>query len=166
MLKFQIEQIALFPGLGTNKAFLLLKDLGLDDWVYDTVTAAGQVFGSDGKNEADLAFNYQSGSDKPLELEVLHYSKGHNWMDESIAKGTVSGVGAVSHLGMHVTREQLDEFAAVMQKHGIRIAQEVFTNGHTNPAIKDSRRYNYVIYDTRKILGVDLKFIVRLPYPA
>jgi hypothetical protein len=34
---------------------------------------------------------------------------------------------------------------------------------HTNPVIKDSRRYTYVIFNTRDILGVDLKFIVRRP---
>ena len=42
------------------------------------------------------------------------------------------------------------------------MAQEVFTESHTNPVIAGKRSYNYVIFDTREILGVDLKFIVRI----
>jgi hypothetical protein len=34
-------------------------------------------------------------------------------------------------------------------------------NSHTNPVISGKRWYNYVIFDTKEILGVDLKFIVR-----
>jgi hypothetical protein len=41
------------------------------------------------------------------------------------------------------------------------VAQRMVTTFHTNPAITD-RRYEYVIYDTRGALGVDLKYIKRL----
>jgi hypothetical protein len=41
------------------------------------------------------------------------------------------------------------------------VAQEVLTQSHTNPVISGKRWYNYVIFDTKDILGVDLKFIVR-----
>ena len=175
MPQFKIEQVALYP-VNPVKARSLLSDLGLSSWVHDTVVAAGEVFGEAVENEANLSFNYQAGNGefvkeadglelapagfKPLELEVLHYAEGPNWMDHRVSHHD----SAVSHLGMHVTEEQLQEFDAVFRSHDIGIAQRVVTQSHTNEAIKDSRRYKYVIYDTHSIIGVDLKFIVRLPY--
>lgn len=155
---FKIEQIALCPANPTL-ARRLLEDLGLTEWFADNVHAKGVVRGATGENHALLQFNYQagngsdSGAGKPLELEVLHYTNGNNWM-------TKNGP-SVSHLGMHVTAEQLEEFRAYFYHNGIGIAQEVNTLAHTNPVIKDTRRYQYAIFDTKDILGVDLKFIVR-----
>jgi hypothetical protein len=166
MPQFKIEQVALYP-VNPLAARLLLSNLGLSHWIHDTVVAAGEVFGEAGENTAHLSFNYQSGNGsdkeagKPLELEVLHYADGPNWVDHQLEGATES---TVSHLGMHVTEDQLQEFDAVFRKHNISIAQRVHTQSHTNEAIKDSRRYKYVIYNTRSIIGVDLKFIVRLPY--
>lgn len=157
--KFQIQQIAL-NAPGSQTAIDLLTDLGLTEWVNDTVKAQGYVFGKTGANVANLNFNYQAGdgndvqASKALELEVLEYTQGANWLDERPTN--------VSHLGMHVTNEQLLAYRAYFGSKGIGVAQEVMTNEHTNEAIKDSRRYNYVIFDTYEILGVDLKFIVRL----
>jgi hypothetical protein len=68
----------------------------------------------------------------------------------------------VSHLGMHCTAEELDAFRRKFADMGIRVAQEVFTESHTNPfLLEQKRKYQYVIFDTRDILGADLKFIVR-----
>ncbi|USN16398.1 hypothetical protein PLUTO_00820 [Luteibacter phage vB_LflM-Pluto] len=164
-LQFKVEQIAIAPP-SSERAIALLEKLGLTEWYRDHVVASGEVGGSPGNNEADLAFNYQTdrnfigGSPKnagcttPLEFEVLEYTNGDFW--------TVAFEPSVSHLGMHVTHEQLAEFRAFFESEDIGVAQEVTTSSHTNPAIADSRRYNYVIFATREILGVDLKFIVRL----
>ena len=154
-MKFFIEQIALCPP-NPASAINFLKQLGLDNWVKDHVVAGGKVFGEPGKNEADLAFNYENTrpENKPLELEVLHYTSGPNWM--------AGRPPMVSHLGMHCTAEELDEFRRKFSDMGIRVAQEVFTESHTNPYLLEvKRKYQYVIFDTRDILGVDLKFIVR-----
>ena len=154
-MKFFIEQIALCPP-NPAAAINLLKQLGLDEWVKDHVVAGGKVYGEPGKNEADLAFNYESTrpEGKPLELEVLHYTTGPNWM--------AGRPPMVSHLGMHCTAEELDKFRRKFADMGIRVAQEVFTESHTNPfLLEQKRKYQYVIFDTRDILGVDLKFIVR-----
>lgn len=154
-MKFFIEQIALCPP-NPAAAINLLKQLGLDDWVHDHVIAGGKVFGETGKNEADLAFNYQNTrpENKPLELEVLHYTSGPNWM--------AGRPPMVSHLGMHCTAEELDTFRRKFANMGIKVAQEVFTESHTNPYLLEvKRKYQYVIFDTRDILGTDLKFIVR-----
>lgn len=154
-MRFFIEQIALCPR-DPERAVQFLKDVGLKDWVQDHVVAGGKVFGAPCKNEADLAFNYQSTrpDGKPLELEVLHYTSGFNWM--------AGRPPMVSHLGMHCTAEELEEFRRKFTEAEIRVAQEVFTESHTNPYLLEvKRKYQYVIFDTREILGVDLKFIVR-----
>lgn len=164
MSRFFIEQIALYPP-NPAKAIALLTALGLDEWSKDLVVARGEVFGSEVEtNVAALAFNYQatwfneeapaSTVPKPLELEVLHYEAGRNWMREYEP--------SVSHLGMHCTSVELHEWRRRFEKLGIGVAQEVFTQSHSNPAIAGKRWYQYVIFDTRRILGVDLKFIVRM----
>jgi hypothetical protein len=68
----------------------------------------------------------------------------------------------VSHLGVHCTSEELGEFRRKFADMEIRVAQEVFTQSHTNPfLVEQKRKYQYVIFDTYDVLGVDLKFIVR-----
>jgi len=155
-MKFTIEQIALCPKNPAN-AIVFLQELGAVDWSHDHVAASGNVFGLADKNEADLAFNYDM-LNSARELEVLHYTDGSNWMN---AHGP-----SVSHLGMHVTAEELIKWRAWFAERRILVAQEVMTESHTNPVIAGKRTYNYVIFDTRDILGVDLKFIVRIDTPA
>ncbi len=158
-MKFFIEQIALCPP-NPEKAIALLSEIGLDTWITDHVSAGGRVFGQVGGNEADLAFNYQNTRDggKPIELEVLHYTSGPNWM--------AGRPPMASHLGMHCNAEELETFRRKFQAMGIGVAQEVFTHSHTNPyLIETGRKYQYVIFDTRDILGIDLKFILRREKP-
>lgn len=161
-VKFQIEQVALYPR-DPKAARELLVALGLTDWVEDHVAAEGSIMQLDlstltkkiehnESNEADLAFNYQAFAGK--ELEILHYTSGRNWMQMHYKN-------SVSHFGMHCTSTELAQWREFFAARGIGIAQEVMTKSHTNPAIKDKRVYNYVIFDTHHILGVDLKFIVR-----
>lgn len=164
--RFQIQQIALVTS-STEAAKLLLSELGLSEWISDTVVAKGQVFGAEGENTANLHFNYQAGdgnddtASKPLELEILDYTSGPNWMSHNV-RCEAAAENSVSHLGMHVTAEELLQYREFFKARDIAVAQEVLTQSHTNSYIADSRRYNYVIFDTRDIIGVDLKFIVRL----
>lgn len=164
MPKFVLEQIAIVPN-DRAKAIELLKAIGLTEWANDLVVANGDVFGvKDCTNVADLAFNYQTAdgasglrSDKPLEFEVLDYRTGENWMQ--------GREGSASHLGMHCTEVELHDWRRFFTARGIRVAQEVNTLSHTNPNIAGKRWYKYVIFDTRSILGIDLKFIVRKEQP-
>lgn len=154
-MKFIVEQIAICP-TNPTLAKSLLTALGAQRWAEDHVVALGEVFGVEGRNEADLSFNYDLGvQHKPLEFEVLNYTSGPNWMNESTRRNSVS------HLGMHCSAEELVRWREFFATFGIAVAQEVMTESHTNPAIKDQRWYNYVIFDTKDILGVDLKLIVR-----
>ena len=164
MPKFRIEQLALYPP-DPAAAIALLTAMGAGDWAHDHVVAQGRVFGEPGVNEADLAFNYGAFAGK--ELEVLHYTDGPNWVNESRLVGTAHNLlpCTVSHIGMHCSAEELTEWRNFFSARGIGVAQEVNTLNHTNPVIAGQRWYNYVIFDTRAILGVDVKFIVRKDHP-
>ncbi len=155
MRKFEIDQVAICP-TNPQAAIELLSALGALDWARDHVVAFGEVFGMPTASEADLAFNYSMDDcAKPMEFEVLHYTEGSNWMDTDARRNSVS------HLGMHCTEEELEEYKTFFYSRKIRIAQEVDTVSHTNPVIDGKRLYHYCIFDTKHILGTDLKFIVR-----
>jgi hypothetical protein len=158
-MKFKIEQVAICPK-DPAAAIELLTALGAEEWAHDHVVALGTVYGDQGGNEANLAFNYTMGNQdtvvvKPLEFEVLHYTTPDNWMNHDERRNSVS------HLGMHCTEKELEEFKLFFFSRSIHIAQEVQTQSHTNPVIDGKRLYHYCIFDTKDILGVDLKFIVR-----
>jgi hypothetical protein len=164
MMKFFIEQIALCP-TDPERAKALLTDMGALAWALDHVEGSGTVFGFSTCNEADLAFNYELGPTKPLEVEVLHYTAGVNWMMDPDRQNSVS------HLGMHCTFAELEEWKTFFSDRHIYIVQSLTTLQHSNPVIAGHRRYEYTIFQTKDILGVDLKFIVRLnqdgsPYDA
>lgn len=173
-MKFRIEQLAIYPR-STKAAMELLCAMGLVEWSHDTVQATGEVFGIGGTNTANLAFNYQADRNnneppyqsfgaafKPLEFEVLEYMVGNNWIDDRPADTEVlRDVSVVSHLGMHCSDEELVAWKSFFQERNIRVAQEVQTHSHTNPVINGKRQYTYCIFDTRHILGFDVKLIVR-----
>lgn len=152
-MRLTIEQLALYPP-DPVRAKELLGKMGLTEWVEDQVMAEGFVFNKPASNIARLSFNYQA-APRQLELEVLNYRGGDNWMVNHT-------MPTVSHVGMHCSAEELVEWRAFFKTENVPVVQEVITVSHTNPAIAGLRRYNYVIFGTRYILGVDIKFIVRL----
>lgn len=167
-LKFKIEQIAIAPR-NPNEARKLLEDMGLKDWVEDNVSATGYVFGRPGKNSAELQFNYTAFEGK--EFEILKYQIGKNWLDQADNKDYRNDTPAsphrnaskFSHIGMHCSPEELTQWRLFFAQREIRVAQEVVTTDHTNPFLKENgRKYNYVIFDTLDVLGVYVKFIVRI----
>jgi hypothetical protein len=153
-MKFKIEQLALNP-VDSPVAAELLDMMGMKEWIHDAASAKGFVYGEPGESVAQLSFNYDS---PPLELEVIRYKEGRNWLQ---AHNEVPPRSVASHIGMHCSNEELDQWRENFAELGIRVAQEVMTTGHTNPGVGD-RRWKYVIFDTRDILGIDVKFIVRM----
>jgi hypothetical protein len=149
----QVDQVAICTKDPAFAIGLLNEIFGSDEWHKDRVVASGEVFGQPAINEAHLAFNYQL-MKGGIEFEVLHYKAGDNWVQNLNP--------CVSHLGVHV--EQLGPVRERLMKMGLDIIQEVATESHTNPAIKDNRRYLYTIFATRAYLGFDLKLIQRMPY--
>lgn len=158
-MKFVIEQVAFCP-LRNMQAIELLTAMGIAPWVHDTVRAEGKVWDDLAWNEAELSFAYQqpeAASHPALEIEVLHYTRGANWM--------TSHGPSISHIGMHCSEDDLNEWKEFFGARGIPIAQELKTLSHANPVIAGKRWYHYCIFATRPILGVDVKFIVRREQP-
>ena len=160
-MKFIPEQLALCPP-DPAAAIELLIAMGMQDWVRDIVVARGTV----GKglpynreplveNVAHLAFNYPVGAMK--ELEILHYSAGPNWM--------ANEAPSASHLGMHCTEPEAENWRKFFDRRGIKVVQEVNTLTHSNPEIAGKRWYHYIIFHARPILGIDIKLIVRKAAP-
>lgn len=154
-MKFKIEQLALNPA-DAGDAFRLMNLLGLTDWSHDMASAAGAVFGKSGSNVASLSFNHET---EKLELEILNYREGENWL---AAPNNNNDLSIASHIGMHCSAEELEQWRAKFTAFGVKVAQEVVTTNHTNPNVPEGRRYKYVIFDTRDIIGLDVKFIVRM----
>lgn len=162
-MNFKIEQVALYPE-NSEAAIELLTAMGSGEWAKDHVVANGRVFNKPARSEADLAFAYDMGvENKHLELEVLDYTAGQNWMDDNPIR--TPWAGRVSHIGMHCTEEELEKWRDFFAHRFIPVAQEVCTESHTNPYISGKRWYKYVIFNTYPILGVDVKFIVRSEQP-
>lgn len=151
-MRFFIEQVAICPA-DPVAAKKLLEDIAGVEWAEDHVVAEGKVYGAPARNEANLSFTYSILQGK--EFEVLDYTDGPNWIGEG------SKYNSVSHFGMHCSEMELGMWRDFFSARGIGIAQEVHTLSHTNPVIAGKRTYQYVIFNTRHILGVDLKFIVR-----
>ena len=134
--------------------------LGVDEWHEDLVVAEGQVHPHQRpldkhKNKAELNFNYQLGQ---FEFELIHYKAGRNWLQDINTQED----NFLSHLGFHIDDPKRFEAVYKELKEHFNIAQEVVTESHTNEAIKDERRYRYVIFNSRNMLGFDLKIIQRL----
>lgn len=153
-MKFHADQIALCPR-DPKAAARLLMDMGVTNWTVDRVIARGTVNDEKGViNVADLAFNYDTISHN--ELELLHYVEGKNWMNDPVR------ANSVSHLGSHCTESELELWKVFFAERNVGVVQEVITESHTNPAIAGKRKYKYAIFDTKAILGVDIKMIVRI----
>ena len=154
--KIKIDQIAIATKDAT-KLKELFKLFGLSDWKEDNVLAKGTVRGVDGENKALLNFNYSMG----IEFEILEYQEGLCWHDE--LRQTIFGKdNFISHLGAHTDEETLQEAIQFMASQGIEIAQEVYTISHTNEyLVNNKRKYHYVIFNSYKVFGFDLKLIVR-----
>lgn len=157
-MQFTIEQIAFAPK-NSQAARALLEDMGLTKWIEDEVTAQGQVYDrTNVTNVAHLQFNYQAEPVDALELELLDYLEGDNWLRDFDGRMT-----RVSHIGMHCSADELEDWRKFFANRGIQVVQEVETKKHTNAYLLEQKRhYHYVIFGTHHILGVDTKFIVRI----
>lgn len=162
----RIEQVAMYtPSIASAKADY--ARLGLTNWVDDTVTGMARVQDPNqpigtmefGPNMAQLAFNYDLG----FELELITYLSGPNWHR---AAGRIDYFGEcennfASHMSWHV--EDIEAASEPILAAGFPLAQTVTTIAHTNPYLmKNWRKFKYAVFDTRSLLGWDIKLIQRI----
>jgi len=126
-----------------------LKKFGATEWSEDHVVASGFVYGEPAMNAAHLFFNYQFG----VELELLCYTEGPNWLSRKLHPGAMI---VPSHIGVHVDAK------AMKIESELKIVQEVYTITHTNPVIAGKRTYHYKIFGTDGHVPFDIKLIERM----
>lgn len=164
-LPIKFEQLAFCTSNPQTLIDNLNVQLGLDGsgWTHDEVITRGVVNGRDQSyTKANLFFHYGAG----IELEVLEYVSGHNWLKDKNKLDIPNNFAfspKPSHIGMHVDEKQMEEWKDRMAFYGIEIAQEVFTINHTNNfLVETGRKYHYVIFNTEASLGFDFKLIRRI----
>ena len=82
--------------------------------------------------------------------------------DPVAAKNLLSEIGATEWSEDHVVASGNVFGQRGTNEANLSFNYDIFSESHTNPVIAGKRSYNYVIFDTKDILGVDLKFIVRI----
>lgn len=159
MIPLKIDQVAIAVPDVSSAIRQISHLFGESEWHRDVVVTTGTVDGQEAKETvAELAFNYDL--IPGVEVELIHYLSGKNWHDYRFQR--VSEQPFLSHLGMHIDdQHEFNNVRAVALALGFPEIQHVNTLSHTNPAIKDSRRYEYVIFDTHRLLGFDFKIIRR-----
>lgn len=165
-LVFKPTQVAIgvvnLRALRDIKALINLIVPSSEPWTEDEATAKGFVRTAEGHIYKDVlnvgSLHYKYDMIPGIELELLCYTSGANFLQGRFKDSTA----VLSHLGMHVTKDEMKQWRDWAIASKINIAQEVQTLKHTNPKIKDIRRYKYMILDTYKLLGFDLKFIERI----
>lgn len=130
---FLITRIALQPP-NAAAARKLLAQLGLTDWFKE----ASNEFGK---------------KPETLELEIID--------DDKSGMLTTSRKGMKYSLGMYCTADELEAFSKTLAALNIKTLQEAFIDRHAVPYLLETKRnHQYIIFDTRKVLGINLKFIV------
>lgn len=156
----KFDQIAFYSRNLPRTRALLKVLFGLDQWVSDIVTGEGLVWGRKVTGlKGELCFNYQTG----VELELLCYPEGQGW---HASRGPLKDLFSsksifLSHVGVHVA--DMAKARLPYELKGWYVAQEIWTTHHTNPyLVENGRTYHYVVFDSRDIIGVDLKLIERI----
>lgn len=103
--------------------------------------------------EAVMLFNYDI---MPMEFEALHYrGLGHRY--------ATAQEPLLSHFSVYT--EDLEKEAAILSDAlGYGPYYKFTTEGHTNPRVKGKKRFTETIFDTRSLIGADLKFIQKVPW--
>ena len=151
-LKF--HQVAIYTD-NVMRDITMWKDMGYEEWSYDTAKLVGKDRGVPTIKQATMAFNYDI---LPLELEYVSYNGPRNREDER------TGFDAfLSHCStiVHDVEEKMLE---LKQKHGLEPYHQFVTQDHTNPNVQGIKRFKEAIYDTRHLLGFDIKLIQRVPW--
>lgn len=114
--------------------------------------------------QAHMFFNYTV---MPMEFEVLHYSAGDHRYSKAAQAAAAESAAApnpfLSHFSVYTENleREAGELANVL---GFGPYYKFTTEGHTNPRVKGKKRFTETIFDTRGLIGADLKFIQKVAW--
>jgi hypothetical protein len=170
---YQFHQVAIYVPDGIDEAVAAWKNLGYNDWIEDHADLVGTLSDSfvstgdpfitttrrpprDVVTHAHMAFNYDI---MPMELEFLHYKGESRW------QGT-EGRGMspfISHMSTYVDDVVMESrvLAAFLKRQPFH---RFITKNHSNPGVKGKKRFIESIFDTRSLLGYDLKMIQKVDW--
>ena len=157
LLQYQFHQVAIFcPDHGAKDAMDLYKTFGFKRWIEDSAELKGFLHGDPVVTKARMYFGY---SVIGGELEFLEY-EGPSRHQGSEGRGRSP---YISHMSAYVddVRTTVSDVYIVTG----RVPYHRFiTQNHTNPAVAGKKRFIEAIYDTRELIGYDLKFIQKVPH--
>ena len=154
VLKF--HQVAIYTRDITTSV-MWWEEMGYKGWVFDSATLTGverPERGADYRQASKvghMAFNYDV---LPCELEYVWYDSPtrHPFDDRD---GTDP---FISHMSTYVA-DIKDEISRLYVDQAIQPYHRFHTSEHHNPGLPEGTYFEEAIYDTRHILGFDLKLI-------
>lgn len=160
---FKFHQVAMYCPDGVGEAVKSYRSIGYDEWSHDMASLRGllKVDGSWNEIEttAQMAFNYQA---LPMELEFLKYHGGQHRHRE---RERLSAIPFISHMSVHVASVK-DQMELMKSVYGMEPYHVFVTDEHTNQAVRNHKRFIECIFDTRDVLGYDVKCIERIAWDS
>jgi hypothetical protein len=159
-LEYQFHQVAMYyPHIEQVEDVVAMWQRMGHDYAEDNAALRGAKVNKatgeweDSVVQAKMLFNYTI---MPMEFEVLHYSAGpHRYVGEQSP--------LLSHFSVYT--ENLEREAGLLADAlGFGPYYRFTTEGHTNPRVKGKKRFTETIFDTRSLIGADLKFIQKVAW--
>ena len=152
---YQFHQVAIFTD-DQGAALWQYYKLGYERWIHDTAELKGLLHGEEVITKADMAFNYDI---MPMELEFLTYHGPNRHAQE----GRTGRIPFISHMSVYVDDVRA-EASQLYTNHEMLPYHRFITQNHSNPNVIGKKRFIECIYDTRVLLGYDLKLIQKVAW--
>lgn len=160
---YQFHQVAMYTK-EPQKAMGYWRSRGHHKWIEDHATLRGYITDPNtgvvyqSSVQAEMWFNYTV---QPMELEFLTYHMGTS--RHSLAGNDRPSAPFISHMSVYV-----DDIMREILEHEIAFGylpyHRFVTTGHSNPGVQNKKRFIEAIYDTKGLLGYDVKLIQKVPW--
>lgn len=152
LLKF--HQVAIYHAW-PEKAVEDWTGMGYSKWIHDSATLTGTEWFEQSSKIGYMWFNYDI---LPMELEYVRYDSPTRHSGDERTGDTPF----ISHMSTYV--DDVDATVhRINQEHDWLPYHQFLTGEHRNPAvIERGLRFKEAIYDTRGLLGFDIKLIQRI----
>lgn len=113
----------------------------------------------------DLSFDHEMMDG--VEIEYISSTSAEHWHQEIIK--TNGNQPFLSHLGVYCEKDEMNSIMLIMAGLFVPILQRTLSSNHTNKRAGDdlfsSRSYLDVIFDTRALVGFNVKLSCKAPAP-